>query len=421
MFLTDFLQGQTSRPSGFFADRIRDLKFVRNNLDEILNGVSAYSAQDTKVGIAGHSFGAITTLLAAGTVLDMGGEFGGTGETVDLELEGLAREFSPTEDPDDDYGAFVPADAYMVISGKPDAAGNELVLIDPDRPNMTGRDFVQAPLMTLAMQHDPATTGEIYFNAVSGAFGINDHSAYGAGITGANHITPISHFMQWNSWSLPVQLYDLVLGAQDSTPTLRSILSGNEEEIEDVLESIFLPEAVKEEEESRTERIRELSLMFWDAHLSPNFDQAEAIADLENEDARDTDDDVEDYSYAPPTHALVVRDGDGAVAAQLQDDGNILLLKVGDSGITLNAGTIAENAAKSEFIVRDASGDIKLLIDEDGAFKLKAASYTAGTDSMDRTSSNEFVVRRGNENAIVLDASGSLRLRGYLYTQDASN
>ena len=194
----------------------------------------------------------------------MGGMFGGDAETIDLEQEGFEREYHDAQDPDNDYGAFVPADAYMLISGKHDADYSELATIDPDRPNLTGRDYVQAPLMALTMEHDPGTAGDTYFNPVTEAYGINDYSSYGAAITGANHITPISHFMASPSWGLPEQLADWLLSVENITTILYDLFIANDDEIEDIFESILCRQTVKSEELLRMEEIRLMSVNFWD-------------------------------------------------------------------------------------------------------------------------------------------------------------
>ena len=78
----------------------------------------------------------------------------------------ITREFEEGAGTDDDHGAFVPANAYLLLYDPFTVPTKQLTLIDPGRPNLAGKDFVQKPLT--------AATAEL--PSVDLRFGVSDAS-----------------------------------------------------------------------------------------------------------------------------------------------------------------------------------------------------------------------------------------------------
>jgi hypothetical protein len=164
------------------------------------------------LGIAGYSGGSIATLRSAGA-LRRSDEPGTYYTQMNPEDEGFTRAYAEGPGQDDDHGPFVEADAYMLISGEfapNDLTTDELTLIDPARPNMTGKDLIEKPVLQISSQYDLGVQpGGSLFNAVTGAVGVNEAPFYGVGVAGANHLTSMvaSHVedadllvTSWSPW-----------------------------------------------------------------------------------------------------------------------------------------------------------------------------------------------------------------------------
>jgi hypothetical protein len=109
--------GDPSKVGQFYADRLRDLKTIADNLDTIVNkgaGNGAYVPGVSKVALAGHSFGAVTTILASGIPWKKG--------SVVLNMEAAPYNFRRIDnggtpsDISDDSGPFIDAVAFLDIS-----------------------------------------------------------------------------------------------------------------------------------------------------------------------------------------------------------------------------------------------------------------------------------------------------------------
>ena len=445
--LTDILRVRHVDPEEYFLDRLRDIRFLADNLDTILNGKAAgcYDPDESKLGIAGHSMGAITTLIAAGAEL--------TAEykpllqstqtvTIDPEQHGFSRvESGPSP--------FIDAVAFIAISGGHDATTNGLTVFDETRPGFHGKDFIQRPLMTILGGSDVVHDGQLWawqsgfqpenadwMNPVLKAYGLNDAPAYGVVVDGANHSTAITQFTGvpswdigtlWNQLSLIIQPSPtkLLLGAEDQTieEKMRFTNADIATALIHCLEGMFPTEQVTElQEVQRLEVFERYTRRFWDVYLSPRYDEennGEAKAFLYlDQDVHTGDDGVLDvYGYARSSPgAFVVRDlaGDGLV--QFQNDGHVLVLK----GSITTGATIAQTSAQ-EFIIRDTTGTIAAKVDAaTGNFYLKGLIEPKATD-LRTSSSPEFVVRDAVEIAqpnnadkarVIVDANGNLKRTG---------
>ena len=118
-------------------------------------------------------------------------------------------------DASDDYGAFVPAEAYFLtgamfqentaLFGPDSDPVSDFQVIDPTRPNITGHTYMRKPFMMITADNEPPPgtgTGN-YFDPVEETTLINDAPAYGVGVTGANHMTAVTTGLGLRSWDWP--------------------------------------------------------------------------------------------------------------------------------------------------------------------------------------------------------------------------
>ena len=412
-FVTDVTRAGL-KPATLFSDRIRDLKFIREHLGTIMTAAgrgSAYQEGTSKVGIAGHSLGAVTTLLAAGARLQF------QGKDIDLEQYNFNREFNP--DTPERHGAFVQADAYLPLSGGFQGEEREYATIDPARPNMTGRDYIQGPMMVAVATKDMGALPGRFFEPVTKAVGINSRPAYGLAINGANHLTPITGFQfthdgmlaSWNSvWDLPSNLLH-----EWSTMDDWYVFQNLHQFVEEMWDTAFNYPGEKSEELVLQRKFREYTLAFWDAHLSGQYDQQGALAFLQQPASiheGGPEDEVEEYFVSMPTQVFWVRDENDAPLVQFQDDGNILLLQ---GTLIPSQANIWWGTGTQDFVLLDDLGSITAKVDGDlGDLLIRGLAETV--PDLTLSTSPEFAVQSSSdapeEAQITVDTAGDLRLRG---------
>lgn len=427
--ISDLVQASYLRPGPFFKDRVRDLKFVREHLTEIFadnNLSSCFNAQQSKVVLAGHSVGAYTTLLAAGAVLRVGPN----ATPIDLDSQGLVRQYPGAADPPggpvDDYGPFVPADAYIAISACHGVTEDEVVCFDHTRTQMGGRDYIQAPFMELTSQGDPGVDPGARFNAITKAVGTNDYPAYGVVITGANHITPVSQFGAWPSWSL-LPAISVAIGEQEGTIDERTMLAQVLTEVTEWFNDRMAGQPVpKTDEEARLLRFREYTRDLLDAYVRPAYDTLSTddngLSGLQKSSQyhRSQDSYVYDFAHAVPpplssVQAMVVRDTLGQPLVQFQSDGNVLVLK---GAFNSSSGTLTPSSSARELIFKHGSSVVGIVDSTSGNFRI-VGTKVEQVSGLTRSASPEFVVRNGVDTGstaqIILDQSGNLKLTGKVY------
>ena len=278
----DFVGATFAHPREYFATRVRDIAFIRGHLDEICgapyvaegcgDGTTFPESIDSlPVGIAGHSMGALTTFLAAGAKLALPGR----DDLLDLAALGALPDGETYTFSRGPSGAFVDADAYLLISAGMKATTPELV--------EDGRDLIQKPLMILTGTHDIVQDSR-YLNPVTVATGKKASSSYGVVFARANHITPVSEFAGMAAWD-PVMRLGLKLFEWNRTAAPKTI-----EHAPDTGDWLDWAVTSTKNSKAGTMRERQLRLLdgyqtystaFWDAYLgAPDKEREEARAFL---------------------------------------------------------------------------------------------------------------------------------------------
>jgi len=433
-FVTDLLHGYT-KGAQFFGNRIRDILFIQDELEAILNvGTTngCYHAQSSRIALAGHSMGAVTTTLAAGAEtrgIRLAGALGQIIPVIDLEDQGLRRmnDNGTPGDTSDDYGPFVEAVAYMPMSADFQGEHSELTLIDSTRPNMTGQDFIQGPLAVLTADLDFAAESPLNFTPVTDAIGLNAAPKYGVAIDGANHITPVSNFttrvIDWPSWSPLWNIFVFFQNHQvlgDLTSEEGIDISEYEDDLEVVATAIFRSDESQQDEIARLAVYKKYTLAFWDAYLTPEYDTSPndefGLSFLDDDkEVHEEGPYVEEFAFAPITRGFIVRGDDGRPLVQFQADGNTLMLE-GELTESASAGQLAPTPTRG-FILRDSSNAVVARIDPDtGDFYIKGTK-SENQSALSSSAASELIVRRASDDTtqIILDENGNLKLRGEVY------
>jgi hypothetical protein len=362
------------RVGQFFADRLRDLKSIADNLDTIVNQGAAQGAYEpgvSKVALAGHSFGAVTTILASGIPWKKG--------DVVLNMEAAPYNFRRIDnggtpsDISDDSGPFIDAVAFLDISettfdgvettGSPPVFDPTVhTLLDAGRPNLTGRDMISKPFMLIAGSKDilADTNGNLtsnianarLYDPVTEPYGLHDAARYGVIIDGANHLTAVGWFndssVTYRSWVFQ-DVWNFILlfikGKDSLMPEEDAFFDGGsfEAKLEETIDAMFKDTSTAQQtEEERLAKMQEYSLAFWDAYLSPRYDviagKGSEFLSLPVQDHWDdiwifSDEDLDIHGFVrrDPVSAFTVKDNAGTPLVQFQSDGNVLISSGGFS------------------------------------------------------------------------------------------
>ena len=196
-------------------------------------------------------WGRTPTLLAAGVELNIA-----SNQPINLSqvhtLRRTIHALGHESDPLYDSGPFVSGiSAYLAISGGTYTGDSTLTVIDPARPNLTGKDLMQQPFMLMSGTNDALqnTNGEsvlahggtaCYHDAVDKPFGVCPSPAYAVILNGANHLTPVSKFGGLSSalagtvWTWLEQLSAFV-NNREIPPTEKDLLDSNSASYDSVL------------------------------------------------------------------------------------------------------------------------------------------------------------------------------------------
>lgn len=341
---------------------------------------------------------------------------------IDLEQNTdyvFTRGFEEGEGTNDDHGAFVPARSYLLLSDAFYLGSDELTLIDPDRPNLTGKNYVQQPLMIATAQLDPGAGTGPYFTPVTDAVGLNASPSYGLAVAGANHLTPVTQFkglvLQLPSWHTVATILS-ALGYEFSTPEQCAEFADQDSYsvVDAIWDAIFDTSATRTQEEGRLDTYKGYTVNFWDAFLSPEYDGESALSSLNQEQSGTY---VLDFGANQPKQVFIVRDSSGVPLLQFQSDGNLLVtqgeLLTGQSGLSQTTGV-------ADFVLKDSTGTIRALVCESvGDFKI-------GGDLADNESSlspdpntPELIIRDSSGAALfIIDEDGNLSLTGDVYDDE---
>lgn len=349
------------------------------------------------------------------------------------------------------------ADAFLPISGglqEDDVF--DLMCIDSTRPNMTGKDYIQGPLMALTGQNDtlrdennkyPWETGfdpetARYYEPVTKAYGINNYPSYGVVVDVANHVTPITSFLGMPSWDCGTPLA-LLLSLIPSAPPPEQVSGEDKSLLEDedfadalsdLIETMFptLPQFTETGEKNELAEYKKYTLNFWDAHLSPRYDfdpndllGLSFLNQTSNWHINLQDlNHVLQFASTPTTHVLFVRDNAGTPLVQFQDDGNVLLLEgeVSDDNNVNDVSTITRDSNVGEFLIKKGT-EIVLKVDASLSGTTRGNVYLKHAIQEDpqisTTSSQEFVIWGYTDwvriPQIIVNENGYLRVRGHVF------
>ena len=463
--ITDFMSALSKdNAEEFFANRVRDLAFIRTHLEEILDDAAwsdnLYQEGESRVGLAGHSFGGVTTLAAAGVPVPVGEN------SIKLDLDNTfpfrrGDQFQRNEHD----GSFIPADAYLLICASADGIpSSSLWLIDPDRPLMTGRDYVQKPLMVMTGTKDVVDENH-YYDPVVLAHAINDDPAYGVVIEGANHITPIVEFGDIPSWRYVYGfLTDLMKATQsedrkigkkwkwknknevfelDKSQSIfseyhRNIVNRNPGILEDVQDHLkeHFPDREKKrfaslrapifrrkaKEKKRLNQFKRFTLSFWDTYISPEYndpyDLKAGRSFLELFQGQFCNENCYDYiacfDYSPPTvYERIIDPRDQTPVGQFQDNGYVMLLKH-QSEVKTEAPVIPPEGCSVQFIRKYNNENVAALDDNSGKLFIKGMLHE-NEYNPESHSEAVYVMREGGledgKPQIIIDSFGNLILR----------
>ncbi len=412
----------------------------------------------SRVALAGYSMGAITTLAAAGQIV-RGSE--PDGPVMDLTTHGLRRvnDNVTPGDVTDDSGPFVDVDAFLAMSLGGYAGSDELFVLNPSKPAVTGRDYIQRPLMMTTGSQDLLTTtsGSGFADASNAAFyypvteaaGINDAPAYGLVIDQGNHITPLVVFdnprvpvLAWKpdpntpaptlGWSYFTPfLWKEQLSAQQSDDldvggALHDIVM---EWVENMVGTALSITVIKDTARNQMGKgLLPYTLAFWDAYLGRTYDDVPASTLLDRSPKTQREDvnymvaDIQQssgekfgYALSLPTQSWTINDSGGNPVVQFTSDGDLLLYE----GTFSQPGPIITVSANPEVVVKNGLGTILMLVDGINGNVKMSSLCSLSEEVFDLQASNtvpELVIHSATDQLpdaqVVLRGTGALKLRG---------
>lgn len=454
--VTDMIDSGNKHGGDFYTHRVRDLLFIRTHLHDVLGEryKLAYDEEKSQVGLAGHSLGGITTLAAAGVPIPLGK---GTLKLEDRTCTPEGECFKRNAD-----HAFVDADAYLLLCAS--GAGvppSSLYVIDPLRPCLTGRNYVDEDLLVMTGTRDNVFKDH-YYDPVVLAHGLHDEPAFGMVIDGANHITPVTSFGGVPSWSFTGDfmaiLADVQRGCRKAekdwksveellkaeaslgifTQEHRQFMRDKPKKLEKLLDEVGRLFPHPKEASSKTGQMRkgcsgginkksELrrldtfkanTLAFWDMALAGGTpDPATCLVALQAYQPCDCM--VCPSAFNPTTLADRVYETDAKKIpiAQFQDDGNVLLLK---NGADVQEGALIPPVTDTDRHVIPSQGRVMSKIDgHSGILYLRGhCKPNQEEEDMPAVSEGLYVYPPGDKPAVLIDRSGNLWMRGDVFTSD---
>jgi hypothetical protein len=357
----------------------------------------------------------------------------------------------------------VDVDAFLAMSLGGFAEPEELFVLNPNKPAVTGRDYIQRPLMMTTGSQDilATTTGEdfavasnaAFYDPVTKAAGINDAPAYGLVIDQANHITPAVIFdkpgnpvLAWTDpntpantlgWSYFTPFIDKEqLSAQQSADlkeggALKDIVS---DWVEHLIGSALSITVLRDKADLQVDDgLLPYTLDFWDAFLGRNYDAAAASIFLDQpplvhmDHINNPNNQIFDIQQpAGSGHhfgfassfpgAWIIKDASGNPLTYLTDQGDLLLLK---GTFTTGQLTLTQTVNR-EFVVKDNSGIVLMLVNgATGSVKIRGSLTQNFNGLTSLSTTSELVVRAstdtGADAQAVLTSGGALKLRGSKY------
>ncbi|MCL4857730.1 MAG: hypothetical protein KJZ55_10765, partial [Flavobacteriales bacterium] len=345
---------------------------------------------------------------------------------IDLEQNTdyvFTREFTEGEGTDDDHGAFVPASAYLLLSDAFTVPKEQLTLIDPDRPNLTGKDYVQKPLMVATAENDLFADTSTYFTPVTEPVGLNAAPSYGLAVAGANHLTPVTQFDGTPSWDTSVSLL-FYLG--NYFTTLNEFTTAEQQDatvdFDDALGDFWAAlfgglSNDRDDEEDRLDVYKDYTLNFWDAFVSPEYDGATALTWLnQSESNHEYPNNLYglDFGARQPKQVFIVRDSAGAPLLQFQSDGNLLVTQ---GELLTSQSTLSQTTGVADFVLKDISGTIQALVCETvGDFRIRGALSDNQSSLSTDPNTPELIIRDASGTPLfIIDEDGNLSLTGNVY------
>ncbi|MBI5093589.1 MAG: hypothetical protein HZB26_14240 [Candidatus Hydrogenedentes bacterium] len=424
-----------------------------------MNG--CYDVNVSRVALAGHSMGAYTTLLAAGVQLQ-----DGSNAAINLtQYHGLRRQnhaASPHDtDPLYDSGAFAhdnaplfvrEISAYIAIGGGTYTGDATLTVIDPTRPNLTGKDGMQQPFMLMSGTNDVLsnTNGQLYavfggtpcyHDAVLKPFGVCPSPAYAVIIAGANHITPVSRFAKMSSstfgdaWTGITQMLQTINNYFTNIETPAAQKDAFTNVITQIVQVIFslFPSSQNTpgNEAFRLGEFELYSLAFFDTYLSPRYNITGGtnygsgflgLPETTHEQRLWVADSPVGFRYSPPTHAFFVKNNAGTPLVQFQSDGNLLVLQ----GQVSPQQSLSDDTQVKELLIKKYNNGNPIVVakvptasDPNSIANLSiTGTVTSQVSNLTANlSTAELVIRDAGQIAqIIIDVNGNLKVRKNIYT-----